>query len=166
MDVPLDVLKIISSYITKRNMKLLDWVSSKVSFHCHNNSMISVSYWQNISGNPNAIQLLETYPDKINWDSLSKNPNAIHILEANQYEICWEELSKNPNSIHLLETNLDKINWILLSGNPNAINILKANKDKIDWYLFSENPSIFEPDTKLINENILNKAIMLDKLIN
>jgi hypothetical protein len=49
---------------------------------------------------------------------------------------------------------------------PNAINILENNKKKIDWYLFSKNPSIFEPDTKYINDNILNKAIILDKLIN
>jgi hypothetical protein len=36
-----------------------------------------------LSENPNAIQLLEQNPDKINWEYLSNNPNAIHYLEQN-----------------------------------------------------------------------------------
>ena len=44
--------------------------------------------------------------------------------------------------------------------------IFNQNIDKIDWNMLSENTNIFETDTKSINENILNKAILLDGLIN
>ena len=64
-------------------------------------------------------------PDKINWDELSGNSNAIHLLEQNLDKIYWDILSKNPNAIELLEQKLDKINWSSLSGNPNAIKILE-----------------------------------------
>jgi hypothetical protein len=36
---------------------------------------------------------------------LSGNPNAIHLLEKNQDKIDWRVLSRNPNAIHLLEKN-------------------------------------------------------------
>lgn len=39
--------------------------------------------WKHLSGNPNAIPMLEQNPEKISWDWLSRNPNAIHILEQN-----------------------------------------------------------------------------------
>ena len=76
-----------------------------------------------ISGNPNAIHLLEQNLDKVNWSALSHNPNAIHLLEQNMDKIDWDMLSSNPNAIHLLEQNLDKVNWFWLSGNPNAIHL-------------------------------------------
>ena len=99
--------------------------------------------WSNLSKNPNAIQLLEANQDKINWSNLSKNPNAIHLLGANQDKIDWSNLSKNPNAIQLLKINKDKIDWSKLSKNPNAIDLLEANKDKIDWSNIYRNPSIF-----------------------
>jgi len=34
---------------------------------------------------------LEKYPDKINWYFLSGNPNAIHLLEKNLNKINWWE---------------------------------------------------------------------------
>ena len=48
--------------------------------------------------------------NKINWNNLSLNPNAIQILEQNVDKINWKYLSSNPNAIHLLEQNIDKIN--------------------------------------------------------
>ena len=89
MDVPLDVLKIISSYITKHKMKLLDWINIE--------NIPNMSY---LSTNPNAIDFLEANLDKIKWDWLSLNPNAIHLLEANFDKIDWELLSRNKNAIH------------------------------------------------------------------
>ena len=54
MDVPFDVVKIISSYITKHNMKLLDCINQD-----------EISCWNGLSINPNAIDLLEANQDKI-----------------------------------------------------------------------------------------------------
>jgi hypothetical protein len=243
MDVPLDVLKIIASYITKHKMKLLDWIPylkldleylsanpnamhilkeysefiDKTALTIHNTNPEAISWieanpdkfeWEWLSENPNAIHILEANQNKIKWSELSGNPNAIHILEANKNKIDWYELSRNTNAIHLLEANQDKIYWEYLSSNPNAIHLLEDNLDKIDWdnllenqnaihileanqdkihleylrgknipdgfyksdygmlYLLSKNPDIFEPDMKLINENIFNKAIILDGIIN
>jgi len=100
--------------------------------------------WSRLSQNPNAIDLLEANQDKIDWRKLSRNPNAIHLLEANQDKIHWKWLSTNPNAIHLLEANQDKlsrISWLGLSSNPNAINLLEANQDKIHWKVLSHNPN-------------------------
>ena len=40
--------------------------------------------------------------DKVSWSSLSGNPNAIHILEKNMDKVSWYGLSGNPNAIHIL----------------------------------------------------------------
>ena len=46
--------------------------------------------WENIlSSNPNAIQILEENPEKINWKRINYNPNAIELLEKNPEEIDW-----------------------------------------------------------------------------
>ena len=77
MNIPLDVLKIVASYLVKPKMKLLDWIPlDKIN-------------WYMLSKNPNAINLLEQNMDKINWNSLSCNPNAIHLLEKNINKIDW-----------------------------------------------------------------------------
>jgi hypothetical protein len=54
----------------------------------------------------------------LDWEELSKNPNAIQLLEQNLDKMttkCWEWLSFNPNAIHILEKNLDKVRWDWLS---------------------------------------------------
>lgn len=48
--------------------------------------------WNMLSGNPNAIYLLEKNPEKNDWYSLSKNPNAIHILDENIFTHLREHL--------------------------------------------------------------------------
>ena len=131
MNIPLDVLKIVASYFVKPKMKLLDWV------------------------------LL----DEMDWEVLSGNPNAIHLLEQNMDKINWYELSTNPNAIHLLEQNMDKIDWDALSRNPNAIHLLEQNMDKINWYWLSENPNIFEIDKKQLKLDIAEKAKIIDDII-
>ena len=66
MDVPLDVLKIVASYITKHKMKLLDWINMNGA---DQNGSLAIG--------------------RIDWHGLSENPNAIHLLETNQHYICW-----------------------------------------------------------------------------
>ena len=65
---------------------------------------------------------------KVHWRILSGNPNAIHILEKNLDKVDWWILSSNPNAIHILEKNLDKVEWNCLSRNPN---IFKDNKKEL-----------------------------------
>ena len=67
MYVPLDILKIVASYVIKPNMKLLDWI---------NKDKIK---WRYLSENPNAIHILEQNKNTINWYNLSKNPNIFEI---------------------------------------------------------------------------------------
>jgi len=66
--------------------------------------------WSGLShnNNPNAIHILEKYPEKIHWDYLSSNPNAIYLLEKNIDKVSWECLvswgclAMNPNALHLI----------------------------------------------------------------
>ena len=111
MNIPLDVLKIVASYLVKPKMKLLDWV------------LLDKIDWWELSKNPNAIHLLEQNMNKINWSCISSNPNAINLLEQNMDKIDWDGLSYNPNAINLLEQNIDKIDWWHLSENPNIFEI-------------------------------------------
>ena len=91
--------------------------------------------------------------EKLDWDILSGNKNAIKLLERNEDKIDWYNLSVNPNAIHLLQKNPDKINWLFLSLNPKAIHLLEANPDKINWAHLSGNPAIFELDYEKMKEN-------------
>ena len=111
MNIPLDVIRLIASYLVKPKMELLDWV------------LLDNLDWEILSQNTNAIHLLEKNMDKIDWYELSSNPNAIHLLEQNMDKINWIVLSRNPNAIHLLEQNIDEINWDGLSYNPNIFEI-------------------------------------------
>ena len=57
------------------------------------------------------MSLLHWIPlEKLDWGNLSRNPNAISLLEEFPDKICWFWLSRNPNAIHLLEQNPIKIN--------------------------------------------------------
>ena len=72
--------------------------------------------WDNLSSNPasDAIELLEENYDKINWELLSGNSNAIHLLEERvKYQLKLEEEGKL-NSLKSIEI----INWGSLSANP------------------------------------------------
>ena len=53
--------------------------------------------WDELSGNPNAIELLKEHPEYINWDELSGNSGAIELLKENQDKIYWNEFSTNPS---------------------------------------------------------------------
>ncbi len=113
--------------------------------------------------------------DKLNWVTLSGNPNAMYLLEENPDKIDWKWLSLNSSAIHLLEKNPEKINWILLSSNKTAIpllhsqttfkpdmHLLEKNKDKIDWTCMCRNPAIFELDYEFFfnRMNIIRKELI------
>jgi hypothetical protein len=124
--------------------------------------------WEFLMKNPNAIQIYEDYPEKIEeiqsyafWQELCQNPYAIHIIEKNLHKIPdhgWAALVKNENAIHLIEKNLDKLDyiglnslyqrtyvcWERLSENPAAISFLKKNIDKIRWEHLIKNPNAIQ----------------------
>jgi hypothetical protein len=39
--------------------------------------------WSYLSRNPNVIDILKYYPNKIDWSQLSSNPNAMELLKEN-----------------------------------------------------------------------------------
>ena len=153
MDLPIDVVKIISTYTIKPRMKLLDWVLSTRIGKSINPKSLNVV----MSANPhyidwhftlslknlNRIQQLNRDQSPVYWGNISSNPNpnVIELLEANPDKINWSMLSANPNGIPLLKSNPDKINWANLSANPNGIPLLQANQDKINWDNLSANPN-------------------------
>ena len=51
----------------------------KPSYTTDNNNSRKLN-WSLLSGNPNAISILEKNLDKVNLDSLSMNPNPIHFI--------------------------------------------------------------------------------------
>jgi len=161
--LPDDILeKIVEKYKTifKIKYKLKDWIPpEKLDWDNLSSNPNAIEMlkaypkkidWSYLSSNPNeeAIELLKEYPNKIDWYSLSgnPNPNAIELLKANPDEIDWNRLSQNTNAeaIELLKAHTDKIDWEFLSGNLNAIELLKANLDNIDWRFLSMNPNAIE----------------------
>ena len=101
--------------------------------------------WNQLSENPNAIELLRkriahvkqhklitTGSKQINWWRLSKNPNAIELLEERIKE--ENALRKKTYKRLLLP---DKINWDELCKHPNAIKLLKENIPKITKSIFA-----------------------------
>jgi hypothetical protein len=113
--------------------------------------------WAHLSRNPNAIPILERYPEKIDWELLQINPNGISLIKRKLAQdpdkINWFHLSRNPNAIPILEKHPEKINWYWLSENPNAIHLLEKHPEKICWYYLSKNPSIFTYDYMAIKEH-------------
>lgn len=100
------------------------------------------NFWKALSSNPSAIDILETYPERICWLELSKNPNAVHLLKENTGRINWAHLHFNPNpeAMELFEANPTKINWEKLSKKPYALGLLERNPDKIKWKRLCANP--------------------------
>jgi hypothetical protein len=96
---------------------------------------------------------------------LSGNINALHLLEKYPERIDWDWLSSNRNALHLLERNPEKADWMCLSWEPRAIDLLEKNQERIHWQWISSNPSIFK---KRVNHmylyqrmNIIREELMM-----
>jgi hypothetical protein len=102
-------------------------------------------HWDELSKNPNAIELIKSNLNLINWVYLSKNPCAYDILMENKDKIDWYYFSENPSKevIDYLEKNPDKIRFNMLNYNiiDEAIILLNKYPDKINWEFLSSNPS-------------------------
>ena len=67
-------------------------IANKTSFQLRKWIPYEKINWAFLSFNPNAIDLLEKYPDKIDWWNLSTNTKAIHVLEKYQKKIDYIRL--------------------------------------------------------------------------
>jgi len=108
-----------------------------------------------LSRNPDAIFILNEYPEQIKWDYLSTNSNAFNLLRTNLDKVDWEWLSSNKDAIGILEQYPDKINWEKLSQNPSALKLLEENPHKIHLtsLLYIEQPEYFKLFKKIFDED-------------
>jgi hypothetical protein len=157
MEIPLDVLKLVATFLVVRKKKLLDWIPE---------NKITYQNWESLSKNPEAIHLLKANPKRIVWFHFSDNPNVHHLLETvpldsivvnnprAAIDLCM--LSRNPNAINFLETNPHLINWKYLSANPKAIHLLEPvslDPKKISWRQLSKNPNGIHLLEKMLKQN-------------
>ena len=138
------------------------------------------THFSMLSAYPRAIPYLRKHINKINWNTLSSNEDAMDFLESFPEKISYRSLCSNPNpkAIALLKDNLDKVHWAYLSGNscdeaidilienphhikfrclsfntnPRAIDILRENIGHIHWYGLSSNSC--NSAVKLLSEHL------------
>lgn len=92
------------------------------------------NFWTLLSGNPNAIPVLESNQDKIDWGAICENPNAYDLLNKNRYKILdWALMARNinPDILNLIEEEDEFIEWDYIMDNPSAIEFIKRNIGKI-----------------------------------
>jgi hypothetical protein len=124
--------------------------------------------WDTLVYNPNAIDLLDANPDKIDWNKIASNSNnegsafllRKYVFDNPKYkkfvnDIDWMQLSSNPYAIDLLEAKIKEggadatnnmVDWNMFSYNKEAIYILSKPEYRkyIDWAVLSSNPSAIE----------------------
>uniref|UniRef100_A0A6C0L8U0 Uncharacterized protein n=1 Tax=viral metagenome TaxID=1070528 RepID=A0A6C0L8U0_9ZZZZ len=135
-DLPDDIKeKVVKIYENILKYELRDWISLEKL------DMNSLSY------NPDAIDLLDKYPDKIDWQEIASNPNnegSVRLIR--KYIFGNNQKSSKSNSKYKKFAN--DIDWAVLSSNPYAIDLLEAiikeggadaTNNRVDWYLFSSN---------------------------
>jgi hypothetical protein len=78
---------------------LHDWIPSSrvdvdsIALLNDNSDAIHLMY---LSMNPEAIHLLEMYPERINWSNLLENTKGVHLLYDNLTKVDWHRASTNP----------------------------------------------------------------------
>ncbi len=76
-------------------LKLRDWIKYNDYGDYENYNNYTVCDWYALCRNPNVIDIILKYFDKINLNGLSYNENVIDILKKNQNKIIWSNLSTN-----------------------------------------------------------------------
>ena len=108
-------------------------------------------YFEQLSINPFAVEMLRRHPDKILWNDFVRNPNAIHVIEEN-IDLCFQSLDSygkiqlllHPNFIHIVEKNSYKIIDKFLCRSCLPILIRKENPVYMDLFekYMMKNPDI------------------------
>jgi hypothetical protein len=129
-------------------------------------------FWEKLSLNSKAIEILKKNEDKIAWHNIShtSSPEGIAFLKKKYYKINWGAIAHNPlpEAMALLKKNYSKIdiNWEGLSQNssPEAITLLekefkkKPNNLKILWRMLSSNINAINLlNSRMIYENKLSQ---------
>ena len=129
-------------------------------------------FWEKLSLNSKAIEILKANKDKIAWHNIShtSSPEGIAFLRKNYYKINWGAIAHNPlpEAMALLKENYSKIdiNWEGLSqnSNPEAIKLLEKefkknpNNPKILWRMLSSNINAINLlKNRMIYENKLSQ---------
>lgn len=108
-------------------------------------------YMGYLSANPNAILILEQYPDYINPFYLSMNTSAIHLIIKYIHKIDFIELSKNTGVIRLLNQHRQYIQWNVIGMNKNAISIIENDIQHIYLPILGRNPNALHLIMKYID---------------
>jgi hypothetical protein len=128
--VPLDIIKIVASYLVLPKYKFLDWIDGE---------MIE---WTFLSANPHphAITLLKQNYNMIDWYSISKNHNAgeiilNHLNNNGPDDINWYQLCENTSDIamDIIERTPERKIWMYLAKNPNNKAICMVKKCLTDF---------------------------------
>jgi hypothetical protein len=105
--------------------------------------------WNKLSGNPNAVPLLEQRPDKIDWEEASSNLSIsiLPLLEKHLDEVYWDVVCSNgedttQEAINFLEKHVEQLSyicWYKLSALPIAVPLLEKYPEHIHWARLSRN---------------------------
>lgn len=104
-----------------------------------------------LSANPNAVEILEENPSKINWCVLSLNPKSMVILNHNIEKVNWVHVNKNPDILNTINDDIYKMVQSVFNTNINSIRLVIECPSKfdlnypakIDWKTIWKNPDIF-----------------------
>lgn len=123
MNIPSDVLNVISSYIIKHDMKLLDVIEfgeiydsvfSKYGITCQDMKYVYTLSYKSIyfaSKYPEIIQLIKDNINKINLKYFYvENSNIIYLLKVNKCDL--DEILENPNGIYKLLSDIEHYKFV------------------------------------------------------
>ena len=115
----------ICSYRTKQKIINLVLLKTKIFY----TKVIDGRFIICLSGNINAISLLEKHLDKIYWPNLSSNNNAISILEKNQDKLYFAQLSRNKTQEKYQKT-------VFFDKEKNTVEYFPDKVDNLFWCIF------------------------------
>jgi hypothetical protein len=153
-----DDLKNITTLLSYKDECVIKLIIKK---YMEKHEFISNNMLRSILKNSNAINIIQSYNDKISKMNcfcclcMNENPDVIPIIKKLHYKFkrcCLDVLCKNPNAISIINTSqiLAKISknnsWILLctNKNPDVIPIFEKHINNLDqhcWRELCKNPS-------------------------
>ena len=86
------ILRNAITYVLYAPMKVLEWIDTSKLYKPYN--------WKYLSGNPNAVTLLEQNQDKIHWDYASSNPGAVPLIKNNMDKVKWDKLARDSSMLY------------------------------------------------------------------
>lgn len=176
MNLPLDILELISSFIVPKNYELrypeieaklvkdflnINPCQKIVDDIVKNPKNLYRMHFYVLSKNTSdtAVDFLLKNYFYIEWKyfSLNSNSKAVEFLLKNPVQIVWSKFSENINdlAVQYLINNPAKIYWEGFSRNPNslAVRYMLTSTHIINYRCFSENTNQTAVDLLLMNKN-------------